>query len=120
MSNETVRLYEAQPLLSSGQPLGIGIGCILAGAMLVALGSNLIRRAARRERHHSAHRQRSYCLQPGWCLGSAVLGLGHLGTFIAFFFASAWLVSLLGLTALLWNLILARLINSEPIGRKRL
>ena len=44
-----------------------------------------------------------YLLQPAWCLGIALLGLGHGGGFVAFFFARGWLVSALGLSALVWN-----------------
>ena len=106
-----------EKMLSPGQPLGIGIGCILLGALLIAAGTSLIRRAAKSERmRREPHRQRAYPCQPGYCLGAVLLLLGHLGMTIAFVFAAGWLVSLLSLTALLWNLPLARFVSGEPVA----
>ena len=69
-----------EALLSEDQPNGIGVGCTCFGALLVALGTNLMRRAARSELSRPAHRQRVYVLQPVWWLGALVLGMGPLGT----------------------------------------
>jgi hypothetical protein len=104
---------ERAHVLAAGQPTGVGAGCVCAGALLIALGTNLLRLSAGKERQKPAHKQCCYLLQLRWLLGTLLIGAGHAGTFVAFGFASAWLVSLLGLSALLWNLVLARLINSE-------
>ena len=100
--------------LGAGQPLGIAVGSVLAGAMLIALGTNLIRRGARYERHRRApHQQRAYPRQPSWWFGALLLLVGHIGTFVAFFFTAGWLVWLLSLTALLWNVLFAHIVNRE-------
>lgn len=102
---------------SPEQPMGIGVGCILVSALLIAVGANLIRRAAGKERlHRLPHRQRVYLCQPLWLLGLVLLAIGHGGTFVAFMFAADWLVSLLGLSALIWNVLLAHVCNGERLG----
>lgn len=115
--------YDARPHILSGasgspeQPMGIGVGCVLVSALLIALGANLVRHAAGKERlHRLPHQQRCYLCQPEWIVGVLLLAVGHAGTFVAFFFAADWLVSLLGLSALLWNVLLARALNAESIG----
>ena len=61
---------------SPEQPMGIGVGCILVSALLIAVGANLIRRAAGKERlHRLPHRQRVYLCQPLWLLGLVLLSL---------------------------------------------
>ena len=109
-----------QPNSWPQQPLGIGVGCACLSAFLVAFGSMLIRVSAARERQRLPHRARSYVRQPRWLVGALLLGIGHGGTFVAFSFASDWLVSLIGLSALVWNLLLARCCAQESIGRPTL
>ena len=101
---------------SPEQPMGIGVGCILVSALLIAVGANLIRRAAGKERlHRLPHRQRVYLCQPLWLLGLVLLAIGHGGTFVAFMFAADWLVSL-GLSALIWNVLLAQCATASASG----
>ena len=109
-------ILEGQPNSWPQQPLGIGVGCIILSALLIALGLNLMRYSTSSERRRLPHRQRLYFLQPRWVLGALLLGIGHGGTFVASAFASDWIVSLLGLSALLWNLFLGKAMNGEPIG----
>ena len=104
-------------ILGPGEPVMVG-GCLVAlGALLIAMGAALIRLSARRERRRSAHRQKGYLLQPLWMLGIALVALGHAATFVAFSFASPWLVSTLGLSALLWNALLSYALNGEPLTK---
>ena len=92
--------------LAQGQPAGIGAGCVLLGALLIALGANLLRKASKRK-----------CVAPIWLIGLILLAGGHALTFIALVFASMWFVALLGLwSALLFNAIIARLLFKEPLG----
>ncbi|KOO25825.1 hypothetical protein Ctob_008018 [Chrysochromulina tobinii] len=68
------------------------------------------------ERRRPAHQQRPYLGQPRWWSGALLLGVGFAGLFIASFFVTQWLVTLLGATATLWNAHLARTVNKEPLG----
>ena len=57
--------------------MGIGVGCVLLSALLIALGANLIRHAAGKERlHRLPHRHRCYLCQPEWILGVLLLAIG--------------------------------------------
>jgi hypothetical protein len=107
---------DSRALMQWGQPRGTGIGCALGGALLIALGSSHMRLAATMERRRPAHQQRPYLGQPRWWSGALLLGVGFAGLFIASFFVTQWLVTLLGATATLWNAHLARTVNKEPLG----
>ena len=107
---------DSRALMQLGQPRGTGIGCALGGALLIALGSSHMRLAATMERRREAHKQRPYPGQPRWWNGALLLGVGFAGLFIASFFVTQWLVTLLGATATLWNAHLARTVNKEPLG----
>ena len=108
--------YANTSTLSPGQPIGLGIGCELLGALLVALGLALIKRASNSEKRRRAHRQRPYPMRWMWWVGILTYALGQWGAFCSLALTASSLVVLLSLSALVWNVMLSRFVAGESVG----
>jgi len=85
----------------------LGAVVYVSGAGLIVLGENLVKRST--DEDVAAARRRT------WLLGVSAFLLGNVSHFVAFMFAAQSMLEALNSSVLLWNLLIASLVNKEHI-----